>query len=169
VASEFTGAIPPAQISKWLDELAPSKADRLVEEGDEDSLRAALELDPRHTAAAAKLGRLLLERDRAQDAEELFDRFSGDFEIDGLAARARLVSENGNGSGPSANLAEAFEAWDEGDHERALESLQDAFASEDDQERRDLIRKVMVAIFTELGADSELARSHRRRLAAALH
>jgi putative thioredoxin len=169
VASEFTGAIPPAQISKWLDELAPSKADRLVEEGDEESLRAALELDPGHTAAAAKLGRLLLERDRAQDAQELFDRFSGDFVIDGLAARARLVSGNGNGSGPSANLAEAFEAWDEGDHERALELLQDAFASEDDPERRDLIRKVMVAIFSELGADSELARSHRRRLAAALH
>ncbi len=35
--------------------------------------------------------------------------------------------------------------------------------------RRDLIRRVMVGIFTELGADHELAREHRRRLAAALN
>jgi hypothetical protein len=30
------------------------------------------------------------------------------------------------------------------------------------------VRRVMVAIFTELGADHPLAREHRRRLAAAL-
>ena len=63
----------------------------------------------------------------------------------------------------------AFEAWDEGDHETALERLQEAIAAEPDAERRDLIRRVMVAIFTELGADDPLAREHRRRLAAALN
>jgi thioredoxin-like negative regulator of GroEL len=31
------------------------------------------------------------------------------------------------------------------------------------------VRSVMVAIFTELGADHPLAREHRRRLAAALN
>ena len=43
------------------------------------------------------------------------------------------------------------------------------FSAEQDPDRRDLIRKVMVAIFTELGPDHELAREHRRRLAAALN
>src|SRR3954469_6361934 len=33
VAAEFTGAIPPAQIEKFLDQLAPSPADRLPARG----------------------------------------------------------------------------------------------------------------------------------------
>ena len=51
----------------------------------------------------------------------------------------------------------------------ALEQLQDALRSELDPERRDLIRRVMVALFTELGPDDPLAREHRRRLSAALN
>jgi thioredoxin-like negative regulator of GroEL len=43
------------------------------------------------------------------------------------------------------------------------------FSAEQDPDRRDLTRKVMVAIFTELGPDHDLAREHRRRLAAALN
>jgi putative thioredoxin len=168
VVAEFTGAIPPARIEEWLNQLVPSKADRLAGEGDEQSLRAALELDPRHAEAAARLGRLLLERGDRDEAARLFESFSGDFVIDGLAARAQLASENGNG-GRAGDLAEAFAAWDEGDHGRALARLQEAFEAADYTERRDLLRRVMVAIFTELGADSELAREHRRRLAAALH
>jgi putative thioredoxin len=168
VVAEFTGAIPPARIEEWLNQLVPSKADRLAGEGDEQSLRAALELDPRHSEAAARLGRILLDRGDTDEAVRLFEAFSGDFLIDGLAARAQLAAENGNGGG-QAELAEAFAAWDEGDHGRALERLQEAFEAANDPERRDLIRRVMVAIFTELGADSDLAREHRRRLAAALH
>jgi putative thioredoxin len=167
VVAEFTGAIPPPRIEQWLDQLVPSKADRLAGQGDEESLRAALELDPRHADAAARLGRILLERGDRDEASRLFEAFSGDFLIDGLAARASLEAENGNG-GAGGDLAEAFAAWDEGDHARALDLLQEAFEAAD-PERRDLIRRVMVAIFTELGADSELAREHRRRLAAALH
>jgi putative thioredoxin len=167
VVAEFTGAIPPAQISQWLDQLVPSKADRLATSGDEDSLRAALEADPHHARAAARLGRILLERGDDEEAARLFEGFAGDFVVDGLAARAQLVAANGDGA--ADRLGIAFAAWDREEHETALEALQDAFAAEPDPERRDLIRRVMVAIFTELGADSELARSHRRRLAAALH
>jgi putative thioredoxin len=167
VVAEFTGAIPPAQISQWLDQLVPSKADRLAASGDEDSLRAALEADPHHARAAARLGRILLERGDDEEAARLFEGFAGDFVVDGLAARAQLVAANGDGA--PDRLGIAFAAWDREEHEAALEALQDAFAAEPDPERRDLIRRVMVAIFTELGADSELARSHRRRLAAALH
>ena len=63
----------------------------------------------------------------------------------------------------------AFAAWDERDCEAALDALQEAMAAADDPEVRDLVRRVMVAIFTELGPASEVAREHRRRLAAVLH
>jgi thioredoxin-like negative regulator of GroEL len=76
----------------------------------------------------------------------------------GLAARARLSDD--------ADLAPAFDAWDDGDHAKALELLQAALAEPD---RRDLVRRVMVAIFTDLGPDHPLAREHRRRLSAALN
>jgi thioredoxin-like negative regulator of GroEL len=89
--------------------------------------------------------------------------FEGDFAAEGIAARLELVAEE---PGDDA-LDRAFTAWDAGDHAAALEQLQELVAAADPA-RRDRLRRVMVAIFTELGADSELAREHRRRLALAL-
>jgi putative thioredoxin len=163
VAAEFTGAIPPAQIEAFLDELAPSPADELLDAGDEESLRRALELDPSHAGAATALARLLLASGENEAARELVEPLAGDFIAQGLAARARLAEADEGGE-----LQPAFEAWDSDDPERALEILQEAIAEEPDAGRRDLLRQVMVAIFTDLGADHELARVHRRRLAAAL-
>ena len=171
IVDEFTGAIPPAQVEQFVSRLVPSPADRLATADDEESLRKALELDPRNVVAARNLGRLLLERGDASEALELLGRAQGDFEAEGLAARARLAAEidsDGGAAEPSA-LERGFSAWDAGDLERALESLQEAIAEVDDPERRDLVRRVMVAIFTELGADHPVAREHRRRLAAALN
>jgi putative thioredoxin len=167
IADEFTGAIPPAQIGSFLDRLVPSPAEELAEAGDEESLRRALELDANHAGAAARLGRLLLARGEADEALAVLDRFEGDFVAAGLAARARLTAD-GNASTSDA-LGPAFAAWDDDDPERALEALQDAIAAEQDPARRDLLRRVMVAIFTELGPGHPLAREHRRRLAAALN
>jgi len=96
VAAEFTGALPPAEVERFLDELIPSEA---------------LEL-----------------------AEPLADT---DFIAAGLAARARLELA---GQAPR----EAFEAWDDGDHERALELLQEEVATAD-ADRREELRRVMVA------------------------
>jgi putative thioredoxin len=164
VISEFVGAIRPAQIEQFLDAFVPSAADRLAESGDESSLRKALELDPRNSAAAVKLGRILLGRGEESDAIEVLDPLKGDFQAEGLAARARLAVD-GDADGV---LARSFSAWDGGELEPALEGLQEAIAASDDPERRDLLRRVMVAIFTELGVDHPVAREHRRRLAAAL-
>lgn len=165
VVAEFTGAIRPPQIEQFLDAIAPSEADRLVEAGDEQSLRAALEIDPRRADAAAALARILLTRGEDEEAEQLLSPYSGDFLVDGLKARLALAA--GNGSAPSG-LGGALSSWDEGDHEAALEALQEAIAAEQDDKRKDLIRRVMVAIFTELGVDHPLAREHRRRLAMTL-
>jgi putative thioredoxin len=167
VVAEFIGAIPPARIEAFLNEIVPSEADQLAESGDEDALRKALELDPRHAQAAIGLGRLLLGRDESEEAAQVLGAFPHDFVADGLAARAELsLAQNG---GSADALHAAFAAWDDGDPETALEKLQDVLASEQDPERKDLLRRVMVAIFTELGPDHPLAREHRRRLAAALN
>ncbi len=112
-----------------------------------------------------------MQRGEASEALELLEGVQGDFEAEGLAARARLASEirRRRGGGAARRSRRGFSAWDAGDLEQALESLQEAIAETDDPERRDLVRRVMVAIFTELGADHPLAREHRRRLAAALN
>jgi putative thioredoxin len=167
VAAEFIGAIPPARIEAFLNKIVPSEADRLAESGDEEALRKALELDPAHAQAAIGLGRIMLGRGEVDEALETLKPFPHDFVADGLAAYAELsVSENG--AGPD-ELKKAFAAWEEGDPGQALEQLQDVLASEQDPARKDQLRRVMVAIFTELGADHPLAREHRRRLAAALN
>jgi putative thioredoxin len=161
LAAEFTGALPPAEVERFFDGLVPSEADELVQSGEEAGLRRALELDPDHQTARRELGKLLMERGDAGEAVELLEGAKGDFVADGLLARVALGDDPG--------LASAFEAWDRGDHEAALEALQDVLASEADAGRKDLIRRVMVGLFTELGADSPLAREHRRRLSAALN
>jgi putative thioredoxin len=167
VVSEFIGAVPPARIEAFLNEIVPSEADRLAESGDEESLRKALELDPRSARAATGLSRILLSRGETAEALELLKPFPHDFVADGLAARAELsASQNGAGAD---ELPRAFAAWDEGNPEEALEQLQGGLAAEQDPARKDQLRRVMVAIFTELGADHPLAREHRRRLAAALN
>jgi putative thioredoxin len=161
VAAEFTGALPPAEVERFFDALVPSEADELAESGDEDALRRALELDPNHPTARRELGKLLLQRGDTAEATDLLEDVRDDFVADGLLARATL--------GDDPALKPAFEAWDEGDHGAALEQLQDAFQRESDPDRRDLIRRVMVALFTELGPEDPLARDHRRRLSAALN
>jgi putative thioredoxin len=160
VATEFTGALPPAEVERFFDALVPSEADELVEGGGEPELRRALELDPGHATARRELGRMLLVRGDTDEAVELLEGAPGDFVAAGLIARTRLTGD--------PNLDRAFTAWDDGDPGTALELLQQALAQAA-SDRRDEIRAVMVAIFTELGPEHALAREHRRRLSAALY
>jgi putative thioredoxin len=161
VVDEFVGVKPAAEVERFFDGLVPSEADTLAAGGDEASLRRAVELDPAHAGAAMALARLLLRRGDQDEAEELLGRFEGDFTALGLQARLQIQREGDD-------LAGAFAAWDDGDFETALEALQGALQGAA-AERRDLIRRVMVAIFEELGPGHELAQAHRRRLASALY
>jgi putative thioredoxin len=90
VVDEFTGAQPPPVVERFVDGLVPSEADELVAGGDEESLRRALEVDPAHPTARRELARLLLRRGEPEEALALVDGTPGDFEAEGLAARARL-------------------------------------------------------------------------------
>ena len=166
MVDEFTGALPPAQIEAFLDRIVPSEAEEraraAVESGDEASLREVLAADPANAAAVAALARLLLSRGEASEAGPLTETLAAtDIVVAGLNARAVLTT---SGDTPT----EAFAAWDRGEHETALKLLQSEIETAD-ADRRDLIRKVMVGYFTELGPTSELAAAHRRRLAAFLN
>jgi putative thioredoxin len=166
VVAEFTGAIPPAQVERFFDELVPSEEEQQAEAalagGDEAERRAALEADPRNAPVAQMLGRSLLARGEVDAAIEVLEPHEADFAAAGLAARARLSRDG-------AGLDDAFAAWDRDDRAAALDALQDAFAASDDPDLREDLRRVMVAIFTELGPGDPLAREHRRRLASAMY
>jgi len=162
IAAEFTGAIAPADVERFFDRLVPSEADELAAGDDEESLRRALELEPGHPGASVALAKLLVQRGELDEALPLVEPLHADFAAIGLTARIKLTQGDHDPDG-------AFEDWDEGDHEAALEKLQAALQSAPEKEERDLLRQVMVAIFTELGPQSELASRHRRRLASVLN
>jgi putative thioredoxin len=65
MVDQFTGAVPPQAVEAFLRTLLPSEADRLVELGDEESLRKAIALEPGHPAALAALARLEAAEDEA--------------------------------------------------------------------------------------------------------
>lgn len=166
MVDEFTGALPPAQIEAFLDRILPSEEDEAakvaIESGDEDSLRELLSSTPTDADATAALARLLLERGDTAEAEAVTDTLANsDMVVGGLNARAKLAVAD---DAPS----EAFAAWDLGQHEAALDLLQ-AVVESSDADRRDLLRRVMVGYFTELGPASELASTHRRKLARLLN
>jgi putative thioredoxin len=177
VVDEFVGAVPKARVEAFFDSLVPSRADELLEAGDELSLREASELEPGRADVAVALGRRRLERGAEDEALEAVAGHEADFAAAGLAARIKL-SRAGIGT-------EAFEALDRGDREAALDGLLDELerigsgapsgpesngAGEDGpapEQARELLRQAIVGILSEDPADPA-ARDYRRRLSSAL-
>src|SRR5271166_2290535 len=93
VVDQFIGAIPEAQITAFVQRLAPapSEADTLAVAGDEASLRRALELEPDHAAAIEGLASILIDRGEAAEALTLLGRLPETESSRTLAARARLL------------------------------------------------------------------------------
>jgi len=69
----------------------------------------------------------------------------------------------------SGDRPELLAALEGDDHERALELLLAEVQEEADPERRDELRRLMVALFDELGPEHPLSMRFRRQLAAALY
>jgi len=95
VVDHFIGAQPEQKVREFVERLAPlvTEADRLVDEGSEESLRAALELDPDHRGAIARLAELLVAQgDEAsrQEALAILARVPETGETKRIAALARL-------------------------------------------------------------------------------
>jgi putative thioredoxin len=169
VVDEFTGALPPAGVEAFFDKLVPSRADDLLAEGDELSLREAAELEPARADIAVALGKARLARGAEDEALDAVANHESDFAAAGIAARIHLVKA-GVGT-------DAFTALDRGDREVALDGLIETLNQGprtncpdelEPGEARDLLRRAIVGILTEIDPADPTARTYRRKLATAL-
>jgi len=161
VVAEFVGAQGPTQVEEFFDALVPSKSQQLLAAGDEESLRKAVQVDPKNIDAAFALAQMLYRRGDADGALELVANAPDNFRADGLAARIELEQADDDG------VATAFATLDDGELEEGLDQL--LAALESDGSDRERIRRVIVGILDELGVEHPLARDSRRRMSAALY
>jgi putative thioredoxin len=166
VAWEFVGVQPEDVIRRFLDELAPSDADRLVSGAHgpeaEAAYRQALQLDPGHREAALGLARVLIERDEVEEPRKLLAALPPDEEVRALAAdlEVRDAAEQPTEVGRAAALAA------EGRTREALERCLELIRNDGDQ--REGARDLMLRLFDLMGDGDPLTREFRPRLASAL-
>ena len=161
--ANFVGMQSAPSVQSFVRGLVPSRAERLVEQGDEASLREALELDPTLIPARVGLGTLLYRDGREDEAREvLTPAVVFDAGAAGLVARMDLA-----GSGvPDIEAGLDHLAGER--VEPALTSLLDAVRVTQD-EVRDRVRAVMVGVFSELGDTHPTTIRFRKRLAQSLY
>ncbi len=159
VAGQFTGAQPEAEVRRFVESLRPSEADLLAAQGTEESLRAALDLQPDHLAAVTGLAALLVERGDLEEAGELLRRVPSTAEVERLRAEIELGRMGADAEGDEGAALVAA-----GDHEGALAH----YLARVKTDRDDVAREAMVSIFTVLGDDHPLTRKYRPLLAGAL-
>jgi putative thioredoxin len=147
-----------------MDGLVPSEADLLVEDGDDESLQRAIELDPRRADARIALARRRIAAGDADGGRALLEPVEHDATAAGLLARLDLA---GDPAAPESART-ALESLAVGDHDQALDGLL-AAVSDVPPETRDRIRRVMVGIFGELGESDPRVGEYRRRLARTLY
>jgi putative thioredoxin len=162
VVDEFVGLIPPPQIEEFLNKLVPSQADRLVEIGDEESLREALVHDAGHLEARLSLGRLLVAEERGDEAREVLAPASFHPAAEGILARLDLANAE------QPDVAAGLAALDREDFDAALAHLIDAVGVTEG-DLKDSIRKTVVGVFGQLGEQHPLTLKHRKRLARTLY
>jgi putative thioredoxin len=154
VVEEFIGAQPRPVVERFFDSLVPSEAELLAAAGDEQSLRAALALEPARAEAAIALARILIARGELDEALAVLEPVANDFQADGLKARIRLSK--------AGECSEALAELDAGEDEQAFELLLAALPDDD-------VRQLIVGELARRGPDDPLVRETRRRLAAALY
>jgi putative thioredoxin len=148
VVDGFVGAQGEPAVREFVERLLPTETESaisdLVGSGDEESLRAALEIDPGNEAAIVALANLLVERGDGDEALALLERIPETLETRHIAAVAR----SGTQIGP--------------DVDSKLDSLLERV--KDDE----TARQEFVDILEMLGPDDPRTATYRRRLTSAL-
>lgn len=168
VIGEFVGALPGSQVRAFVTGLLPSRADELVEQGDEASLREALDLDPSHLGARRALTRLLLSEGSWRAAAEVAGQAPQDRVCDGLAAWADLAEEVDAADGGAGGGLQLLDALRSQRIEDALEVVL-ALVPSSSGAGRDRLRRLALYCFEELGSEHPMVAAGRSRLAAALY
>jgi putative thioredoxin len=154
VVDQFIGAVPEAQITAFVQRLAPapSEADTLAAAGDEASLRKALELEPDHAAATESLARLLIDRGDPAEALALLARLPETEASRTLAAEARLLEAG-------VDLSDTDRAEIEAKLDELLERVRDD----------DAARQEFVDLLEAMGPEDPRTKEYRRALTARLY
>lgn len=151
VVDGFMGAIGEDKIREFVNRLntPPSEADLLVLEGDEDSLRKALEIEPGHAEAVTRLAQLLVTKGDTEEALTLIARIPETGETRHIAAEARLLAS------PDAAIANDTAAVDQRltelldlvkDDEEARQEFLDLLEAMDEGDEREIrFRKALTA------------------------
>jgi putative thioredoxin len=148
VVDGFVGAQGEAFVRDFVAKLLPSEQeseiDRLVAAGDEESLRAALEIDPGHVGAVTGLAELLVERGDTDPALELLERIPESPDTRRIAALARTQGEVGD------------------DIERKLDDLLDQVKGDEEARRK------FLDLLELLGPDHPRTAGYRKALTSRL-
>ncbi len=157
IVDSFIGALPEARAREFVAGLAPgdTEADRLAAKGDEESLRAALELAPDHPAAVVGLAELLAGRGEGEEALALLARIPESAESRRVAALARVGLGAAGGAG-EVGLADS-------DVSARLDGLLER-VREDDAARQEFVDLLEL-----LGPEDPRTPQYRRALASRLH
>lgn len=147
VVDGFMGAQGEAAVRDFVEKLVeappPTEVERLIDAGDEASLRAALEIEPDNEDATVTLAGLLIDGDRAEEAVELLERIPATPEVRRLLALARIGAPGD-------------------DVETELAGLLGSVKHDEDARQR------FVDLLEVLGADDPRTAAWRKRLSAAL-
>jgi putative thioredoxin len=133
LVDELTGLAPRAVLDSFLDRLLPSEAERLIEQGDEESLRRALALEPGNAAARGRLALIELGRE----------------DHDPRIAEALEALAHGDAERALSALLEALQDADGERRDRLREAMVGVFAElgQDHPLARDYRRRLAAALF----------------------
>ena len=195
MVDSFVGVLPEPSLRAWLDRILPTPAETLAAEGREleatdlpgaeAKYREALALEPAHPMIRIGLGRVSLAMGRIEEARSIVETLErrGFLEPEAETLKAEVTlrgrGETGGGlqtlreardadpSNKDSQLALAEGLASAGEYEEAL-GLALELVETDRRGTGEAARKVMIAIFQLLPADSDLAADYRRRLSFAL-
>jgi len=148
IVDGFMGAQPEAQVQEFVDRLLPtseqSELGRLIEAGDEASLRKALEIESDSPAAVTGLASILVERGDTDAGLALLERIPESAETRRITALART---GGVGDDVETTLAELLSTvkTDEDARQRFVDLLE--VLGPDDPRAADWRRRLSTALF----------------------
>ena len=149
VVDGFVGAYPEHVIEQFVGALLPTEADeelgKLIEAGDEASLRQALTMDPGNEDAIVALGDILVEQGNADEALALLARIPETERTRKVAAAARLSTRPTD------------------DFDSQLTGLLDTVKTDDEA------RQQFIDILEIMGPDDPRTSQYRKQLTARLY
>ena len=195
--ADFMGVRPEAEIRQWIEQLLPSPAQQLVQEGlameqtdpqgAEAKYREALILVPEEAAIRIRLAAVLLLQGRLDESRTLIEhlesrgylepeaeRIKSELDVrqaaaetGGVEAARKAVDANPNDLALQIRLADALAAAQQ--HRKACEILLDLVKTDRSGPVGTAAKETLLKIFQILGPASELTGEYRRKLATALY